>query len=251
MACEVDPGMTIKAGTHARWYGAPPALFCGPRSLVPETPKWNYLYPICNAADGPRTSMGLEEYLSRYMSTGGSCQDYGDQKAGGWEFCNGGACPNQGGRTDVEGCCWWGRGVIQTSGVCNFGKLNYFLGAGAASDGRPALFPDVDFCKDPQAVCSEKHPSLKWISGMFFWMKEVQTYDQNGWNFRDKVVEWVDNGMQSPLTSEVITGASGIVNRGCPNPPSGPGCIPSLGEVHGLEERAQNFFTILKALGLL
>ena len=21
------------------------------------------------------------------------------------------------GRTDVEGCCWWGRGVIQTSGV--------------------------------------------------------------------------------------------------------------------------------------
>lgn len=84
------------------------------------------------------------------------------------------------GRTDVEGCCWWGRGVIQTSGVwwafvwwmyasfymiiylitvnwstrfddtnSNFGKLNYFLGKRAADDGRESRYPDLDFCKDP------------------------------------------------------------------------------------------------------
>ena len=48
-------------------------------------------------------------------------------------------------RTDVEGCCWWGRGAIQTTGVCNFGKLNYFLGKKAKARGREALFPEVDF----------------------------------------------------------------------------------------------------------
>ena len=29
----------------------------------------------------------------------------------------------------------------------NFGKLNYYLGAGAEKDGRSAKYPQVDFCK--------------------------------------------------------------------------------------------------------
>lgn len=37
------------------------------------------------------------------------------------KFCHSHAQPcmsfKQAGRTDVEGCCWWGRGVIQTSGI--------------------------------------------------------------------------------------------------------------------------------------
>ena len=37
-------------------------------------------------------------------------------------------------RSNVEGCCWWGRGVIQTTGRCNFGKLNKSIGAGANQD---------------------------------------------------------------------------------------------------------------------
>ena len=39
------------------------------------------------------------------------------------------------------------RGVIQTTGVCNFGKLNYYLGARAAKEGRDATYPKLDFCK--------------------------------------------------------------------------------------------------------
>ena len=35
------------------------------------------------------------------------------------------------------------------TGPCNFGKLNYFVGARAAREGRTALFPTIDFCKDP------------------------------------------------------------------------------------------------------
>ena len=50
------------------------------------------------------------------------------------------------------------------SGVCNFGMLNYYLGKRAADEGRSSSYPDIDFCKDPGAVCSRTdHPELKWI----------------------------------------------------------------------------------------
>lgn len=62
-------------------------------------------------------------------------------------------------RTNVEGCCWWGRGVIQTTGRCNFGKLNKRLGTGA---GDGALYGHINFCENPQAVC-EGPSELKWI----------------------------------------------------------------------------------------
>ena len=35
----------------------------------------------------------------------------------------------------------------------NFGKLNYYLGAGAQRDGRPAKYPQVDFCKFDELFC--------------------------------------------------------------------------------------------------
>lgn len=52
----------------------------------------------------------------------------------------------------------------------NFGKLNYFLGARAAAEGRPSRYPDIDFCLDPEAICaSEEHQELKWVAGLFYW----------------------------------------------------------------------------------
>ena len=35
MQCEVDPEMRIEATTHATWYGAPPGLFCAPKTDYP------------------------------------------------------------------------------------------------------------------------------------------------------------------------------------------------------------------------
>lgn len=48
-----------------------------------------------------------------------------------------------------SGCCWWGRGVFRnvTRGRCIFGQLNYYIGKRAATEGRPSLYPNVDFCK--------------------------------------------------------------------------------------------------------
>jgi len=48
--------------------------------------------------------------------------------------------------------------------VCNFGILNYYIGKRAADEGRTSAYPDIDFCKDPGAVCSRtEYPELKWI----------------------------------------------------------------------------------------
>jgi hypothetical protein len=135
MECEVDPNMSIKAVTHAKWYGAPAPMFCGPKTMFPTVGFWDHIYE-CNKS---------------WASPPETCDVYEDQKAG--RYDSSGSYANTAGRTDVEGCCWWGRGVIQTSGICNFGKLNYYLGAGAENDGRPAKYPTVDFCKFDTSLC--------------------------------------------------------------------------------------------------
>merc|ERR1712232_1047527 len=149
-------------------------------------------------------------------------------------------------RTDVEGCCWWGRGVIQATGVCNFGKLNYFAGARAAREGRESLFPNVDFCKRPDSICnSVEHPDLKWVAGLFFYAKEVQLYptdDQWNFDYEAELKYFTDNGDINDRS--FIDKVSGIVNRGCPSLNS---C--SAGPTHEAHKRAENFKTVLRAFG--
>jgi len=207
MECEVDPQMTITAVTNAKWWGAPGPLKCGPKSLYPQTGYWDFNY-VCDDiwAVPPKT-----------------CDEYEGQQGGG--AVNDEPYPNGANRTDVEGCCWWGRGVIQTSGVCNFGKLNYFLGKRAADDGRESRYPDIDFCKDPEVICSsQEHSELKWIAGFFYWINEVQSYDEGDWNYINELHSYVDGGM---VGDAFINAVSGIVNRGCHNPVSLYAIFPS------------------------
>lgn len=260
MACSVDPEMAIRANTQAQWYGAPPKMFCAPRSKVPKTPRWNYGSPgWCGSNSTPfPDDVDLDTYFEyvNQGAAGGGCKDYPGIKAGGWSFsgcsaqgCQGAAAPLFGqpvGRTDVEGCCWWGRGVIQTTGVCNFGKLNYYLGKRAADEGRDPLFPQIDFCKTPGFICEAgSPPELKWIAGIFYWLNSVQPYIAPGWQYFDELKSWVDNGMNTN-DAGFIDGASGIVNRGCHNPPN---C--GTGELHGTQERRANFKKVLQAMGLV
>jgi len=219
MECAVDPDMTITAVTHAKWWGAPGPLKCGPTSLYPHTGYWDFTQQC-----GGDPSWG-----------GIPCDDYEGQKGGG--EVNTMPYANGAGRTDVQGCCWWGRGVIQTTGVCNFGKLNYFLGKGAADAGRESRYPTVDFCKDPEVICSStEYSELKWIAGFFYWMNEVQQYNKDGWNYITELHKYVDEGMQG---DDFINAVSGIVNRGCHNPPCG------TGDLDGGPERATNFAKVL------
>ena len=121
--------------------------------------------------------------------------------------------------------------------MCNFGKLNYYLGARAAEEGRESRYPDINFCKQPDKICSsEEHKELKWIAGMFYWVESLQSYSAGTWNYIDQLKSWVDGGMQG---DSFINAVSGIVNRGCHDPPC------ATGDVDGLYERRENFKKVL------
>lgn len=259
MACDFDPNMEMIAHTQAEWYGAPPKMFCAPKSKLPEAPRWNYKGPWCPQRGGygfkepfpdVKDQATFDSYIT-YVSKGGNCRDYDGIKSGGWAKCSGGcaSCPapvfNKTGRTDVEGCCWWGRGVIQTTGICNFGKLNYYMGARGKNEGRDVLYPDIDFCKNPEAICEPDSPvALKWIAGFFYWLNSVQSYvDKDGWVYMDKLKNWTDAGMLLDDKS-YINACSGIVNRGCYNPPCGGNVMD------GGAQRAANFAKVMNAIGI-
>jgi len=258
MACDLDNSMVMHAHTHAEWYGAPPALFCAPKSIIPKAPKWNWGGPWCppNGSYGHKipfpedmTRYNLTAYF-KYVNKSGSCRDYKGIKAGGWNYCGGEGCPscpapvfNKTGRTDVEGCCWWGRGVIQTTGICNFGKLNYYMGARGQREGRDVIYPKIDFCKNPESICEPDSPKeLKWIAGFFYWLNDVQSYvDKDGWVYMQKLKNWTDAGMNLEDKS-YINACSGIVNRGCYNPPCGGN------PMEGGAARAANFAKVIQAM---
>ncbi len=93
--------------------------------------------------------------------------------------------------------------------ISNFGKLNYYLGARAAADGRDSRYPTIDFCKDPEVICSSaEYKELKWIAGMFYWMESVQTYNEDGWDYLTELRNFVEGGMTG---TSFIDAVSGIV----------------------------------------
>ena len=240
MACPRLPGGTMTAVTHARWYGAPGPFFCAPDSTLAAagvTPggRWDYAH---DCWPYPATEAGFTPHDGPAWSRP-ECEVYPGQRAGRYVF--------DGSGDSVEGCCWWGRGVIQTTGRCNFGILNHHLGrshlnAEAFPHPDAPLYGDVDFCADPESICaSTTHPELKWVAGLFYWMSSVETYEEDGWRYLDELRAFVDGGM-----SDVgfIDSVSGIVNRGCHAPPC------ASGPVDGNEDRRANFDTVLRVMGL-
>lgn len=140
-------------------------------------------------------------------------------------------------------CCWWGRGSIQLRGLCAYGKLNYYLGKRAHDEGRPSMFPDVDFCADPQAVCSHpNYPDLKWIAGMFRWITDVQPYVGGDFNYMRRLMDFVDGGLRDWT---FVHGLSGIVAQGCHDPPCAAGA-----EFEDGARRKATFIRTLRLLGL-
>eukprot|EP00397_Hematodinium_sp_SG-2012_P006353 GEMP01006383.1.p1 GENE.GEMP01006383.1~~GEMP01006383.1.p1 ORF type:complete len:821 (+),score=136.29 GEMP01006383.1:222-2684(+) len=231
LACPRDNSMQITAVTNAAWYGAPGPMFCAPDSALVSkartprtTGRWAYntdCWPY------PATKPGFQVGESHAWQRR-DCKVYKGQKGGKWIW---------------DGS---GRGVIQTSGRCNFGILNHYLGNNShkkdvKSMTSSAIYPELDFCKNPEEICSNKsYPELKWVAGLFYWMNSVQNYEADGWKYLDYLKNFVEGGMQD---DSFIDAVSGIVNRGCHNPPC------KTGAVDGLTPRRQNFQKVLKEMG--
>jgi len=78
---------------------------------------------------------------------------------------------------------------------------------------------------------------------LFYWVESLQSYNVGGWNYIDELHKFVDNGISDG--NKFIDAVSGIVNRGCHNPPC------ASGGVDGAHERAQNFDKVLKVFDLI
>lgn len=101
-----DPGLQMKAvAPLVSSEVQPPPFFCGPRMYFPSTGYYDAEYNVVR---------NQEPFA------------------------------NRAGRTDVQSCCFWGRGAAQIKGACLYGKLNYYIGARAKEEGRRSLFPNTD-----------------------------------------------------------------------------------------------------------
>lgn len=148
------------------------------------------------------------------------------------------------GRTDLEGCCWWGRGVLLTRGVCNIGKLNYYLGKQANDTRGEGRFSEIDFCLNPEATCTEDE-EIKWIIGIFEWIDRIQSYTGvdssiSEWDYMSNLMQFVDKGM---VDDSFIDTVSSIFVKGCHSD------CTSI-DITMSQERKENFKTVLRLFGL-
>lgn len=144
---------------------------------------------------------------------------------------------NTAGRTDTEGCCWWGRGALLTKNVCNIGKFNYYLGKGAALGGRKSVYPTIDFCQYPEATCSSAFSEqLRWTMAEFEWAERIQRYNQGGFSYEQELYKFLDGGM---VDDSFIASTSRILSLGCHKDDC------STLEVRMADERMSNFYLII------
>lgn len=197
--------MEVTAFSQSRWPGSPGPLYCGPKTVYGDTGFWNA------AVGKENSSIPLA---------------------------------NDDGRTDVEGCCFWGRGcLLSVKGTCLLGKLNYHLGANKAKrDGEAkAMFPDVDFCLDPSQICAGVHSTkLRWIIGLYHWIENVQSYNEDGFNFMEELNAYVGDNLDDENFFLMVTR---IHLFGC-HLSSCSDAIPDM------DDRIRNFEKVLSALNL-
>eukprot|EP00571_Detonula_confervacea_P000915 CAMPEP_0172329518 /NCGR_PEP_ID=MMETSP1058-20130122/60926_1 /TAXON_ID=83371 /ORGANISM="Detonula confervacea, Strain CCMP 353" /LENGTH=540 /DNA_ID=CAMNT_0013046697 /DNA_START=554 /DNA_END=2176 /DNA_ORIENTATION=- len=200
LSCDVDQSMQVTAVSRGTQMRAPPPLKC-------------------------QSGTGDENLAGYWDSPSG-------RRVQNVEYAN------VAGRTDIEGCCFFGRGALLTRGICQIGKINYYLGKRGAELGRSTLYPKLDFCQYPEVTCTSANgEQLRWTTAFFEWSERVQRYQRNGWNFEDQLAQFVEGGMTS---DSFITGVSRILSRGCHES----GCS-EIGEVRMLNKRITNFFMIV------
>mmetsp|Transcript_28644 Transcript_28644/g.46095 ORF Transcript_28644/g.46095 Transcript_28644/m.46095 type:complete len:613 (-) Transcript_28644:67-1905(-) len=109
--------------------------------------------------------------------------------------------------TATAGCCWWGRGSIQTTGPHNYKMLQLHV-----VDNIPSLKDTIDLCSNPEAICENEE--LKWLGGLYYWTSVVQKNQY----FEQSLHQYVNSGFDKDAS--VIGGASfndgtgGMVNNG-------------------------------------
>jgi len=162
MECNPEPNMLISAvpSTDDTSYKEPPAFFCGPKGELRVAAFLPHLSTSIRVLVCSLKVIFFSLSLAYFPFTG-----YFDAET--ITVVNDEPFSNRAGRTNVESCCWWGRGSTQVKGVCMYGKLNYYIGARAKEEGRKSMFPDVDVRNEASLIVSMVHHQFLVISRSF------------------------------------------------------------------------------------
>merc|ERR1712203_236416 len=101
--------------------------------------------------------------------------------------------------TETEGCCWWGRGAIQTTGPHNYKMLQQDVVSKVDS------LSGTDLCTNPEAMCQVGE--LKWMGALYYWASVVQKAGP----FQASLEAFIASGLDDVSFN---TGAGGMVNNG-------------------------------------
>lgn len=108
--------------------------------------------------------------------------------------------------TLTEGCCWWGRGAIQTTGPHNYAQLQRDVLS------KVPQFEQVDLCTNPEAICQVDE--LKWLGALYYWTTVVQREASFGCSLN----KYVESGFVLSASivggADFATGCGGSVNNG-------------------------------------
>ncbi len=89
-------------------------------------------------------------------------------------------------------------------------RFNYVFGLPAFKDGRLTGRYNIDFCQHPEALCSNftvvaagfnqfdttvDTSEIKYLSGLFYWMDQVESFEWGSWNYLERLKLFVDGGM--------------------------------------------------------
>ena len=123
--------------------------------------------------------------------------------------------------------------------------MNFHIGALAAEQGRPSLYPRIDFCTTPEAICADDAMDMRFVVAMFEWIDRVQDYydSTRNWSYLDELYKFVDGGMDSNV---FIDSVSSIVAQGChAEPCASSHSIETNRFLYGLERRMNFKITIV------
>jgi hypothetical protein len=109
-----------------------------------------------------------------------------------------------------RGCCWWGRGMLQMTYQCNYGDFQKNWGTHYQVPDRE----DINICMNPGQVCSDEFREMKYLTGLYTWIKQV--VHNPYFDFNQELEEWVESGMDmSP--GGFIERVGGALVNGDPN----------------------------------
>lgn len=102
-------------------------------------------------------------------------------------------------------------------------------------NGRPSLYPDTDFCANPEAVCSsEDSDELQWVVGMFHWIDAVQSYNEGGWSYMDNLKQLPAGDVADIRFNKMLVAVDCIMKTGNHRCEVGIDSIDTLVEVLGV-----------------